>query len=608
MDSSSIHTPDPGHLSVAPTPISSAEIKAQLSRILADRGFRNSPRIKRFLQLAVQRTLAGHTDQLKEYILGRDVFDRGVDFDPRTDSIVRVEARRLRRKLQEYYREVGETDPVAISFPLGSYVAEFARIPVSPAVLIQSKTERTAVVNPPDPRTVAVLPFSNLSSEPGQQYFCDGITEDIIVSLSSIPELKVIGTASMFTLKQSALDRREIGALLGAGTIVEGAVRKNGPLLRISVKIIDSETRQVRRSQVFDWKTPDLFAIEDEIAHSIADILRVELGAGGSNDIPGDASNAQAHILYLKGRQAWNRMTRDGYLSAIDYFSTAISRYPDYAPLHAGLADAYSWLGFWGMVRPSEVLPKSRHAALEALRLDPGSAAAHSSLGATMCVWEWKWEQGLELLRKAILLQPSYSLGQQRYGLALLIVGRFAEAVIHLEHAVRLDPLSIRTNRSLGVAHYLRGCGAVAQRWFDAAIALQPESAESYFLLARLHLQHCNYKGALDAALKCNTRQFSAHPLSILGVALARNGDKAGATRILGRLAKMSSIGYADSLASALVHLALGNQDAALDLLEKSLEERSLFAAFGNVDPLLDELRSGPRFRDLISSLKIPQP
>ena len=154
----------------------------------------------------------------------------------------------------------------------------------------------------------------------------------------------------------------------------------------------------------------------------------------------------------------------------------------------------------------------------------------------------------------------------------------------------------------------MRGCGAVAQRWFDAAIALQPESAESYFLLARLHLQHCNYKGALDAALKCNTSQFSAHPLSILGVALARNGDKAGATRILGRLAKMSSIGYADSLASALVHLALGNQDAALDLLEKSLEERSLFAAFGNVDPLLDELRSGPRFRDLISSLKIPQP
>jgi len=596
---------DPSSIS-APTLISVAEVKAQLSRILASRGFRNSPRIQRFLQLAVQRTLAGQTDQLKEYVLGRDVFDRGVDFDPRADSIVRVEARRLRRKLGEYYREVSGTDPVAISFPLGSYVAEFARIPESPAVLIQSKTERTAVVNPTDPRTVAVLPFSNLSPEPGQQYFCDGIREDIIASLSSIPELRIIGTTSTFNLKRIVQDSREIGALLGAGTMVEGAVRKNGSFLRISAKIIESETGHVRWSRLFDRKTSDLFAIEDEIAHCIADILRVEFGAGGSKDV--DAASARAHIFYLKGRQAWNRMTRDGYLSAIDYFSSGISQYPDYAPLHAGLADAYSWLAFWGMARPSAVLPKSRQAALEALRLDPRSAAAHSSLGATMCVWEWEWVQGLELLRKAILLQPSYSLGQQRYGLALLIVRRFAEAVIHLEHAVRLDPLSIRTNRSLGAAHYVRGCGAAAQRWFDAAIALQPESAESYFLLARLHLQQGNYKGALEEALKCDTSEFSAHPLSILGVALARNGDKVGATRILERLTKISSIRYVDSLASAFVHLALGNQDAALDLLEKSLEERSLFAAFGNVDPLLDELRSEPRFRDLISSLRIPQP
>lgn len=209
-------------------------------------------------------------------------------------------------------------------------------------------------------------------------------------------------------------------------------------------------------------------------------------------------------------------------------------------------------------------------------------------------------------MKKAILLQPSYSVGQQRYGLVLLVLGRFKEAIIHLEQGVHLDPLSIRTNRTLGSAYYVQGQAMEAQRCFDAAIALQPESAESQYLLARLHLQQHNYQEALEVALRCDTTPPSAFPLGGLGICLARTGDKAGAAKILKRLAKMSSAGYVDPLASSYVHLALGNRDTALKLIAKSLDERSPFSAFMNVDPLFDELWSEPRFRELISAMKFP--
>ena len=203
MDTSSIRLSGSKDSSAAPNPIAPADIEGQLKRILASPGFRNSARIRRFLQLAVERTLAGQDDQLKEYTVGRDVFDRGADYDPRADSIVRVEAQRLRRKLREYYQTAGVTDPVEISFPPGSYVASFRRIAPAAPVLIRSTTSRPPLASPLDVRTVAVLPFTNLSKETKQQYFCDGITEDIITALTSVPDLQVIGRTSTFALKQA---------------------------------------------------------------------------------------------------------------------------------------------------------------------------------------------------------------------------------------------------------------------------------------------------------------------------------------------------------------------------------------------------------------------
>jgi serine/threonine-protein kinase len=255
-------------------PISEFEIQTELHRILASPEFRSSERLRRFLRFAVERTLAGEAAQLKEYLVGREVFDRGSSYDPRTDSIVRVEAQRLRRKLREYYQAHGSADPIRISIQAGSYVPAFAR----PVRVDADGAENSASPGPPDPRTVAVFPFSNLSPEPNQEYFCDGIAEDIINALTPIPQFKVIARATTLSLKRSTADLREMGSHLGAGTIIEGTVRKAGNVLRISAKLVSSETQQVLWSWAFDRPAQDLFAVGDEIARSIADALRATLG------------------------------------------------------------------------------------------------------------------------------------------------------------------------------------------------------------------------------------------------------------------------------------------------------------------------------------------
>jgi adenylate cyclase len=591
--------PDNGEGSGAPALVSVDEVRTQLERVLESRGFRGSARLQRFLRLAVERTLAGETDLLKEYSVGRDAFDRGADYDPRSDSIVRVEAQRLRRKLREYYRGSGAEDPIVIHLVPGSYVPEFKRVP-SPLADILGETSVSTASAQLDPRTVAVLPFSNLSLEPAQQYFCDGITEDIINALTPIGDLQVIGRTSMFALKRGIHDPREIGARLGAGTIVEGSVRKAGKMLRVSAKIIDSETRQTTWSQVFDRKTQDLFAIEDEIAHSIAGTLRVTLRPSPPLEASHKAPSVQAHVLYLKGRQAWNRVTRAGFKSAIDLFSRAISLYPDYAPPYAGLADAFFWFSWWEMMPPKEALAKGKSAALEALRLDSGLAAAHTSLGAATFFFEKHHAEGLAQLQKAIELQPSYATAHQLYGICLVALGRFEEGLTHLQRAVQLDPLSIRTNRSLGIGYYFLGRGKEAEQYFEAAIALDPEALDSHHLLARLYLQEGQIEKALREAREIDQGRPGAIPLSILGVCLARSGDVAGAGRILKRLEKMSAAGYVDPLASAFVEAALGNFSAAIGWVRKSLDGGSPLAALVNVDPLFEGLRSAPGFDQFV--------
>jgi tetratricopeptide (TPR) repeat protein len=343
-----------------------------------------------------------------------------------------------------------------------------------------------------------------------------------------------------------------------------------------------------------------VFSIENEIARSIAHALRAVWLPEWIHEPP----STEAYVLYLKGRQAWNQMSQKGYQSAIGHFSRAISLYPDFAAPYAGLADVHTWLALWGMMRPREALLRCKHAALEALRLDPASAQAHSSLAAAKFFFDWDWQESMVLSKRALDLQPCYLDGLHIHGTCLFFLGRFEEARAFLEPALQLDPLSFRMNRTLGTLCYLQGRANEAERWLEAAIALEPDSAESHYLLARLHLQQGRYDAACNEVLKCQKNPSNALAWGILGVALARKGDKTGALSTVERLTEMSSVGYVDPLASALVHVALDNSDAALKCLGNSLVERSPHALLLNVDPLFDEIRYDPRFQNLVSSLK----
>src|SRR5215813_4652059 len=220
--------------------IGEREVRAQLDRILQSGTFKNSECLQRFLKFAVECALDGTTDQLKESLLGRVLFDRGSEFDPRADTIVRVEAQRLHRRLQEYYESEGRDTPVAIKFQPGSYAPTFAH------TVEQQNPGGKPETHPLNPQTVAVLPLHNQSGDPKQDYFCDGITDDIIYALSRIRRLKVIGHASVFALKGVAQDAREVGAKLGAGTVVDGTVRKSGNQLKIFAEVLDATTGEIR--------------------------------------------------------------------------------------------------------------------------------------------------------------------------------------------------------------------------------------------------------------------------------------------------------------------------------------------------------------------------
>ncbi len=582
--------------------VADRDVLAQLDRLLQSRPFRNSERLQRFLKFAVECALKGTVDQLKESLIGRIVFDRGSKYDPRTDSIVRVESQRLRKKLREYYELEGRADPVSIVFKAGSYVPTFAYLTYAYDRRRQTPGEepKAHLLNR---QTVAVLPLSNLSADPEQEYFCDGITDDIIYALSHIPGLNVIGHTSVFALKGAAQDVREIGTRLGAGTIIDGSIRKSGNRLKIFAEILDVASGEVRWAETFARTLDGLFALEEEIAQAVARALQITLASSASSSVIRGAPNMKAYLLNLQGRYAWNRMSADGYKTAAEIFERAISLFPDYAPPYAGLADAYLYLALWGLERPCEVFPKAQRSALQALNLNSLLPHAYSSLAATTALYEWKWEEGARLARRAIELEPSYSFGQQIYGWCLLARGESDQALACFERSVALDPLSVRAHRTLGWMLHLRRQPSNAEKWIEAALVLDREPAETRCLLAQVYMSEGRFERALEQARKCQTDPPDPLSLGVLGACLAylKHGNEA--MEILAKLSQLAEARYVDPNAMAQVQIALNDTDSAITSVGRILDERVPFAFFMKLDPEFDPLRPDARFTDLVLRL-----
>lgn len=563
------------------------EVRAQLARILADKQFLRSERLRRFLLMTVERTLSGDAERISEYHLGREVFDRNKNYDPRIDSIVRVEARRLRGKLTQYYKGAGAEDPVVIEFQQGSYVPVF-RYAVKPLLAARSLS----------PRTVAVLPFLNISADPGQDFFCDGITEEILNALTTIPELNVVARTSVFFFKGAHVDVREIGARLGAGTVVEGSVRKVDSSLRISVKAVNASTGLLLWSGNFDRELADVLTVQSEIAHAIADALRVTLAPPAPRRV-----NLEAHTFYLKGRYYWNQMSQEGIRGALEHFTKAIASYPDYAPPYAALADAYGHLTVWGAIPPAEGALRARKAALEALRLDDRMADACATLGGVTSLFEWRWDEGERLLRRAIDLQPSNVHAYELYSLHLMYRARFEEASAAIERALQLDPLSARGVRVKAWCHYY-------QRQYDQAVAilqgeipLDAASHEGRCLLGWTLIRQRRCAEAIEQLASLPEGPFLPVKLGALGEAYACAGRPQEAKKALRGLDELAHSDYVSLRSRVYILAGLGDWNSVFPDFERSFRDHSPWLATVNVDPRFDPIRKDPRFIDLLHRL-----
>jgi TolB-like protein/Tfp pilus assembly protein PilF len=548
--------------------------------------------MSRFLRFTVEYAVNGRAGELKEYLLGTEVFDRNSSYDPRLDPVVRVEARRLRSKLALFYEGEGKTDELVIEFPKGSYVPRFQR-----------RGEQAGPAAPaPEPQdsTIALLPFSNLSSAHDNEYFSDGLTQELIHLLTKVEGLRVVAWNSSAQLRGQYPDPYEVGQQLKVGNILLGSVRSAGDQIRITAQLVDTATGYYLWSETFDRRMQDLFAIQEEIALAIVRTLKANLVCKTSQH--GEVRNVEAYNLYLKGRFHWNKRTSEGLYRSVGYFEQAIEADPNSATAYAGLADAYSLLSDYGIVRPMEALPKAEKAALKALQLDPLLGEAETSLAFIRSLYDWKWAEGEQRFRRAIALNPSYVTAHHWFGLDHLAVrGMMDEAMREIEIARDLDPLSPIIREGVGYMCMLRGDHDRALQHYRDTLELDPYFYRAYTSMGRAYIQ----KGMYDLAIEMleKGRALSGDLPTIfaaLGQAYALSGRPEKAREYLAQLTRMAKIRYVQCTSFALLHLGLGEYDQALTHLEAGCEQRALAMTNVRSHPVYDPLRSEPRFTALL--------
>jgi serine/threonine-protein kinase len=549
-----------------------------------------------FLRFAVEQVLSDKSNELKEYVIGVEVFRRTQGYDTRLDPVVRVEARRLRSKLASYYEAEGKQDDIVIEFPKGSYVPTF-----------RGRNDRNCgATGVPAAPTVAVLPFANMSPEPDNAYFSDGLTQDVIHLLTKVQGLRVLAWNSSVRLSSNA-DPREIGREFSVNTVLTGSVRRTPDRVRIAVQLVETATGFTLWSESYDRNMQDLFAIQEEIAAAIVGALRTRLVPGKQPDLRKSAPNLDAYNLYLRGRFYWNERTSSGLKRSVQFYQEALSIDPNFAMAYSGLSDSYSVMADYGLVHPSEALPRARTAAEQALALDPDLGEAESSLGLIRALYDWEWDDADRHFRRAIALNPSHVTAHHWYSLdCLAICGRMEEADKHIQIAHELDPFSPLVNEGVGYMCLLRREYDRAIREYRAITQLDPYFYKAYTSMGRAYIQLGRYDEAMRMLEK--GRSLAGDIPSVLGAmgqAAAYSGDTERARDLLKELHRTTEQRYVPRSAFALVHLALGEKPQALDFLEESVNNRDLPVASINTHPAYDPLRDEPRFQALLRKLHL---
>jgi TolB-like protein/Tfp pilus assembly protein PilF len=460
----------------------------------------------------------------------------------------------------------------------------------------------------PKIQSLVVLPLENLSTDPEEEYFTDGMTDQLITNLAQIGALRVISRTSAMRYKGTKKSLPEIARELHVDAVVEGAVMWVGGRVRISAQLIEAPTDHHLWAASYERDLRDVLSMQEEVTRAIVSEIRVKLTAQEEARLANSRPiNPEAYQLYLKGHYHWNKRSLDGFQKAIEYFQQATAKDPAYAMAYVGLADTYIYFSFFDVVPPQEAMPKAKAAAARALEIDNRLGEAHVSLGYVSYMYDWDWPAAGKHFEQALTLNPAYSRAHTFYPFYLSSLGRSEEALAVAKRSLDLDPASPAVSHSLAVQLYLA-------RQFDQAIEqshktleLDPNFAISYATLGEVYVSKGMYREGLPTLKKYSAlSRGRAMSLALLGYAHARLGERSEALRILEQLEAASKERYTPAVSFAVVYAGLGEKDQAFAWLEKAYGQRTSRLGYLKVEPLWDPLRTDLRFADLVRRIGLP--
>lgn len=612
-------------LEVVGDPEARAKVRRQLATIFGDASFASAARHRRFLEFVVEQTLAGNQTTVKEQVIGAEVFGREPDYDPRADAIVRVEAAKLRNRLAAYYEGPGKNDSVFIELPKGAYVPRFSfrpapgpqpnrRYAAAAAILLviagaiwlvfRTRTpDRPPLAEIP---SVAVLPFLNLSSDPENEYFSVGLTEQLTDTLTRVGGLRVVSRTSAFAFKGKDGDVKDIGAKLGVAAVVEGSVRKSGDRLRITAQLIQARDGFHLWSETFERQLSDVFQIQDEISQAVTRALKVNLTAATSNRVFKRSTNdIEAFDLYLRGLHARSAFAPDGPPKSLAFFEQAVAKDPRFALAYVGIASAHGAVLLGDQRPPADAAGQVESHLKKALAIDPNLSEAYALLGGLQARYEWKWAEAEQTILRAIDLNPYSAAAHHSYAQSVLLpLRRFDEALAHNRLAVELEPYLL--DYAVGIPWILDFQGktedAIAK--YQELLASRQRSGVVVGGLAYAYLHAGQFEKAAELFEEIRPQAGgSLNFWAMLAYAYARAGRKAEALEIERRF---SGLQYVPPMAEALLYLALDRIPEARRAAERVFQEHSANFYYMTLDPIFAPLRQDPEFAKLLRTKGLP--
>ncbi len=458
-------------------------------------------------------------------------------------------------------------------------------------------------------QSIAVLPFSNMSNDPSQEYFSDGLTEGILNSLAHIKGLKVCARSSSFQFRGKDVDIKEAGKRLGVRNVLEGSIQRDGDRVRITVQLINVESGFHFWSEQYDENIKDIFTLQDKIAEAIAEKLKISL-LGNEKQVfaKKQMPKKEAYELYLKGRSFWNKRTPPDLRKGIDFFQQAIIIEPSYAAAYSGIADCYTALGYGSFLAPKESFPKALDAATKALQLDSSLAEAHASLGYYRFYYDWDWAVAEQEFRIALALNPNYEFGYDWYGYYLTSMERYDEARTILKKARELDPLSPLFSTDMGFSLYYSGNYDQAIKELQATLEMNPNFGLAHLWLGRAYQEKKMYAKSIEE-YQITLQAIPDWPVALaaIGNVYGLKGEKAEAKRLLDTLKSLSTRRFVTSYGVALVYAGLGEKDQTFLWLDKAFDERSHWLVWLKTDPRWAPVRSDKRFAELVNRVGLPE-